>query len=853
MVHLGLIPPLVFYPMTVNVRDLRPRKKELMKSKLKLLLVGALCFVVLVPSASQARIDTPKVEQKNGLMGPQRVLVLDGSTVHNVGELQMHVGNWGMFGSWPGSAFSFSEAPSAQWPAGSGVEYLFTAGLWVGAIKNGVPAVSTASYAFEFRPDPDPRNTMYRAAEGSRAGNRPPSRSADDDRDGLTDEDPLNGYDDDGDGLIDEDYAAISKQMFACEYLDNTATSTQIYPQHNPLDLHVRQESYQWEEDRFDDFVGANFWITNIGTNVLENLYIGFFADGDAGNRETDNYWEDDASAFFTKPVRCTDLGPVSIDVAYTFDADGDDGNTPGYFGVMFLGHTVDPTGELAPTRVGISTYANFSGSASFEEGGDPTNDFERYELLSSETIERAAQVPRDYRMLMAAGPFTELRPGSTLVFQTAFVIGNRFDGMIEKAANAQLTFNGAWFNMDGDPSTGIAGRETPVYGPVNGVVIDSCQEDLTTPINWGSRDALWINDDCAKETLFALACGYSAEDSAIYQTGINGQETQINWIVGTAPPPPAIRIDDHAIDGVVVYWDNFSETVPDVKTQVFDFEGYRVWRADNWDRPLGTSQQNGPSADLWKLLFEIDITNNFSEDTGLDPYRYEPLVPHIMSSSRRTDLVESVKEHLIEFPGRDVPCPQGVSPEVCDTLTNMAMAELGLSDGRAYYRYIDKSMHRGRPYFYAVTASDHSIADDGSFFEGKAGDPSSNFVFVEPSTPSQPAYSYSEDNIYVVPNPATRESMAEWPQLGPTNEDPTGIKVEFRNLPAAVGVIRIYTLAGDLVNELPFDGRDGVGTVRWDLVSRNAQDVTSGVYLYSVETDSNEFSRKIGKFVVIR
>jgi hypothetical protein len=785
-------------------------------------------------------------------MGPQRVLVLDGSTVHNVGELQMHVGNWGQFGSWPGSGLPFSEAPSAQWPAGSGVEYLFVAGLWVGAIKSGVPAVSTAAYAFEFRPNPDPRDYMYRAAEGSRSGNRPPSRTADDDGDGETDEDWLNGYDDDLDGLIDEDYAAISKQMFSCQYVDNEQTSTQIYPEHNPLNLHIRQESYQWEEDRFDDFVGANFWITNIGENVLEDLYIGFFADGDAGNRDTDNYWEDDATAFYTRPVQCTDLGPVSIDVAYTFDADGDEDGTLGYFGIMFLGHTVDPTGEFAPPRVGISTYASFSGSASFEEGGDPTNDFERYELLSSETIERAAQVPRDYRMLMCAGPFTELLPGSTLVFQTAFVIGERFQGMVEKAANAQLTYNGAWFNMDGLSSTGIAGRETPVYGPAD-VVIDSCVDELTTPVSWQSRDAIWINDDCAKEQLFALACGYSEEDSASYRTGINGQETQINWIVGTAPPPPTVRLDDHANDGVVVYWDNFSETVPDVKTQVFDFEGYRVWRADNWDRPLGTSVENGPAHELWKLLFEIDVTNAYGEDTGLNAYRYEPLVPHIMSAAKRRDLVEFVKEQLIEFPGQDVPCPQGVTVAVCDTITRLAMSELGLPDGRQYYRYVDGSMHRGRPYFYSVTASDHGIDDDGTFIEGKAGDPSSNFVYVEPNTTSQPAYAYSEDKIYVVPNPATRESMAAWPELGPTNDDPTGIKVEFRNLPAAEGVVRIYTLAGDLVQELAFDGRDGVGTVRWDLVSRNAQDVTSGVYLYSVEAESDDCSRKTGKFVVIR
>ena len=51
------------------------------------------------------------------------------------------------------------------------------------------------------------------------------------------------------------------------------------------------------------------------------------------------------------------------------------------------------------------------------------------------------------------------------------------------------------------------------------------------------------------------------------------------------------------------------------MKTQEFDFEGYRVWRADNWDRPLGTlGRRTGPPADLWKLLFEADVRNDFGE-----------------------------------------------------------------------------------------------------------------------------------------------------------------------------------------------------------------------------------------------
>ena len=43
-------------------------------------------------------------------------------------------------------------------------------------------------------------------------------------------------------------------------------------------------------------------------------------------------------------------------------------------------------------------------------------------------------------------------------------------------------------------------------------------------------------------------------------------------------------------------------------------------------------------------------------------------------------------------------------------------------------------------------------------------------------------------------------------------------------------------------------------GQLRQPLEIERLQDVTSGVYIFSVETDTNEtFKRKIGKFVVIR
>ena len=69
-------------------------------------------------------------------------------------------------------------------------------------------------------------------------------------------------------------------------------------------------------------------------------------------------------------------------------------------------------------------------------------------------------------------------------------------------------------------------------------------------------------------------------------------------------------------------------------------------------------------------------------------------------------------------------------------------------------------------------------------------------------------------------------------------------------HLPRALCTIRIYTLAGDLVEQFDHDARNGDGQASWDLISRNGQDVESGVYLFTVDSSAGH---QIGKFVVVR
>jgi len=492
------------------------------------------CLVVILPTGAPARDTAPPLPADGGrdMLG---IVVLDGSGVHDTGELLLHTGNWGVFGSFPSADTPISQFPSAEWPAGSGVEHLYISGLWVGARKGcmdgfTVPCVSTAAIDMEFMPTDDPIDRFYHSYEGAVGGNRLPSPYADDDGDGLIDEDWLDGRDNDGDGLIDEDYAAISDQMFSSWFTDDQQTAIDRYPDHNPMHITVRQESYQWTDPRFDDFVGITFTITNTGSECLRWVYFGFFVDGDIGHRGGDEYWEDDAAGSW-QGIRCTELGPASISMGYMYDADGDGGQTTSYIGAMILGHLTDPTSEYAPHGVGMTSFQIFAGELPYENGGDPTNDFQRYEVMARRSTDRNMDTPDDYRILISTGPFSSLSAGQSLVFHVGLVAGDGLEGLLDNAAMCQKLFDGLRYDVDGDPMTGVDRRETPVPGPVSGVVIDSCRAELSNPASWPRGVTRWLNTDCAREEELKEACGYDEADSLLFRTGVAGRETHVNWI----------------------------------------------------------------------------------------------------------------------------------------------------------------------------------------------------------------------------------------------------------------------------------------------------------------------------------
>lgn len=162
---------------------------------------------------------------------------------------------------------------------------------------------------------------------------------------------------------------------------------------------------------------------------------------------------------------------------------------------------------------------------------------------------------------------------------------------------------------------------------------------------------------------------------------------------------------------------------------------------------------------------------------------------------------------------------------------------ELVATEDPGVFSYSDQSVTNGYPYYYVVCSYDSETdveSTKSNYKQTIEGTPLA-------VTPVLGTDSNWTENVNVVPNPY--RGSAAWEQ---TYLD----KIAFINLPAMCNIY-IYTLAGDHVITLEHRSWSGQeGTAFWDLISRNDQEVTSGLYIFRVET-MDEYV--IGKFAIIR
>ena len=899
------------------------------------LILGLGCALLPAGAGAEPRSELQREEETR----PDGIHVLDGSYVLNMGELHVNITNHGLIGSQYTQTFPYSSAPSGQWPGGSGNEYLWGAGLWIGGNINGQLSVTTGQPERELRPGDDISDTIYESRDGrvirptmnpQVTGRRLPDTGADDDHDGRVDEDFLNGWDDDGDGLIDEDFGQIASQMFTCTMHDDTGLVRELYPDHNPLGVAVVQRAATFYQDEFEDIVILDFEITNAGVSEVKDVYLGMYVDCDIQMRGDGGSAPDDLAGFFRGAVRGSDGTFHRLEVGWMKDANPN-GALPGVFGTMLLGHDTDPIEYYAPHVVGVNSFQIFATNALGIQNGEPLSDAERYELMKRKQIDRDRRPdqPGDLKFMMASGPFGNLPPGRKVSYRTAFVIGDGMDDMLRNALKVSEIHRGRYFDMDNNWTTGQGGYESlvcigdyPTYSsgedrlfdyramfmdeacvgpdPIFGVPIISKDEMITTG---DGRRCIWVNADNCEECYrvmgqeCTLANGlYWVSAGNRYKTGVSGRETNIPWIFPGEYPPvaPNLRIvpGDNSVE---LFWDDISEYDRDPDTNIADFESYRIWRVANWIRPNGTSDETGPEAILWAMIGEYDLINmipggigpsendrTLGRNTGLEVARY---VPICLSDPRFTGLAEAMQDlvdadvdnrilvrpplrdsHGAVIPGLEPLVPWETYPTVLDTFFDVASRAAAPQPNRVvakrgltYYHHRDTEVRNGFKTFYSVVASDHLLEWDGARYQpagyGVQGDPGNNQHFVTPGPLPQTAEQRATEgvNIYAYPNPATREALAEFQKQPPSSGSPTGERIMFNNLPAAHNTIRIFTASGDLVQTISHNGLDDVGAADWNLMSRNGQEVVSGIYLFVVESDDSRFAPFRGRFVIIR
>ena len=180
----------------------------------------------------------------------------------------------------------------------------------------------------------------------------------------------------------------------------------------------------------------------------------------------------------------------------------------------------------------------------------------------------------------------------------------------------------------------------------------------------------------------------------------------------------------------------------------------------------------------------------------------------------------------------------------------------------RRYYKSTIIRPPKGVEYYVAVTAYDRGMPANNlnSLETGRDADANMKVFFPGPLAKEK------MDNIYVVPNPYLGSSKFD----GRRDYDTKGDKSKrlwFVNIPEQCK-IRIYTLAGDLVDEIDHNGAYSEDVINrnkasyygiaasgihsWDLLSKHNQIIASGVYLFSVENKKTG-KIKVGKFVVIK
>ena len=775
------------------------------------------------------------------LLGPapgRAVLdINDRGPVLGAGDFLMRITNIGVVGNaFFNQGLSFD--PSFEYPKGSGHEALGHAELWVGAVNDEGRTRVSGGPMLEWRPTLDPADRVRTAWTGT-PGTK---RLYDDDGDGKLDEEVLDGKDNDGDGLIDEDLGIPCDEMMTAEYTDDQPEAVSYtYPNgepHEPLGLSVHQEAYSWAAPGFDDIAGLQFTVVNHGHQHLTQVYLGLYCDLDSrGRSETGGHLDDHlASLRYSLVIPLPDATIAGLTKSCADRLEGtlpmvtDRSSATGMPAVTVvpLTHTTDPLARLtdfslpgvqaahdAARAPGVDSTFHctvFAQDLPPGQGGPPAVDTERYRALAGDYPPAPpGDELRDWSALVRCGPFARLAPGETLQFAVALVAAKSPAELAQAVANARFLHRGFRRDLEADMPDGhwnygrsyVNGHEICLEPPegISFQYYPHCTQKFLEDPAYRPLPGGYLppTDENPPETYAHGHCVWTDLDCDAC-TGWGGAETHYPWLNPGSVPPLA---GQHVMPGdhrVTIAWDNRPEILLHAGMagdSGFVFAGYHLYRLSKW-----------------------------SGDTELPP----PSQWELIGSYRRDSL--------------DLATPLA-------GITDTALASDATEFGQKHYpigryRVVAREVMNGFVYLYMVTTLIERPPPPGG---GQTMERLESPIVASLDSTVTPRFDSRRDasGVWVVPNPFRGRAAWDRPSVP---GDPFRRHVDFCGLPQARCKIRIYTVAGDLVATLDHDGTGGDGQASWNLISRNGQDIESGIYLFTVDSPVGD---SIGRFVIIR
>lgn len=834
-----------------------------------------------------------------GSVSPADAVPVEHRRVHYTGDIWMSVSNDGSLGTASGGILPderdlrilrINYGPSFESPAGSRVDYLYNGSLWIGGIVGTDTLVSAQKTSGSG--DAEEWNGFTQISEGVFSGY--PGECGD----------TITRH-------LQQSYTAVFSDTLVRPNTNDEKGRLHlplglevVQTSHQSSDNFTRRfVIYDYKIRNISDRPIEKMWF---GIFMDNDVYW-----ENASGCAEDRFSDDLSGILTTWPNPINPIYTDSLMVAWAMDNDGDACGSPrfprvsarGAMGVRVL------RGPTRESRVNFNWFTTNFGSVDwgprlsinatrdFGGGGTglPTGDATTYHVLSNGEIDYSqpfaakdfrpewerpllgasgANIANglDTRVCISSGPLAVLNPGETVPFTVAFIAGgnvhrdpsNGVDALNPQAFMDKLDFSdlatNAWwagfvwdnygFDTDKDGDAGefyrpVRGNDTVYYrgdgcpdlaGPAPPIGPDTANSDLRLISRPGELIMRW-SGRTVETTLDPLVRTADFEGYRAYVAQRNSSRDQ----------PSA---DDYSL---IASWDriDFRRYTYDTASGLWDLDSDPLtndaWRIALGDPTFDATEHKGPSlATCYRYMA--------TGDEGLPVERCAYFAPQDVNHANEYLVAGEVEQNLIQ---------------------QVAVRDTIIDD--IEHRYGEYELHltgllQSRHYFLTLTAFDFGDPFNslepletakGVIGSRLAGLPVFSADVVAEYDSLGGAFADSV-RVSVYPNPykisftdASGGLTSYFEQgfegsSGQSELNEGDRRIHFINIPD-VCEINIYTLDGDLVRTLihPDPVLSGYSSkISWDLISRNTQAVTSGIYLYRVDS---RLGSQVGKIVIIK